>query len=510
MAFSDDNRLQGMPKCTMLEIDLTDTYTKRAAVYQASPTNFSTATLYLCDAGDGSKGPMLFSSTNCYPLLKSHQVRGMTSGFGSQAADADAMFVLHNRKYPWQQQMEVSAEGRETSENEVKLGQLLHQYRWQGAVVRAYTVTLPHSGGTASRSLMFTGLIDAVEDIGEESFTLQCVFDKTYNKTFPDADTPSGGSGSSLITIKDWPDAPKSSVNRTIPMVWAGDTTAAYNPASPSDANYISPNLLMGLAPMAMTSAKYDSGDNTAATLFSNKFPAAGTSAYTPTVFMWVPDANAMASITPASQVIDTREAYFKIDASPTATLPLNPSLFGKTYGTVTNPRYGFDGNVQTRAAILGATGRLLCQVPDITPQGRITQIKAFVYLGAGTGVNTGAGGSSVNGTVSIYDDTASADVFACTANLTKNNLDNGGLIKSTAMNATGLGDADISKWSWQTGGHQLYASVYCSTALATANVIAFGFEIKYVPYNITRDVHQKQRVPIYDVQGRLKGYRWV
>ena len=106
----------------------------------------------------------------------------------------------------------------------------------------------------------------------------------------------------------------------------------------------------------------------------------------------------------------------------------------------MTNPRYGFDGNVQTRAAILGATGRLLCQVPDITPQGRITQIKAFVYLGAGTGVNTGAGGSSVNGTVSIYDDTASADVFACTANLTKNNLDNGGLIKSTAMNATALG----------------------------------------------------------------------
>ncbi len=33
MTFADDNRLQSMPKRTLLEIDLTDTYNKRAVVY---------------------------------------------------------------------------------------------------------------------------------------------------------------------------------------------------------------------------------------------------------------------------------------------------------------------------------------------------------------------------------------------------------------------------------------------------------------------------------------------
>jgi hypothetical protein len=113
-----------------LEIDLTDTYTKRAVIYQTAPTSFPTATLYIVDAGDGSKGPMLFSSTNCYPLLKSHRVRGMTSGFTGTPGDADATFTLYNNRYPWQQRLEAGAEGRETSEREVRLGQLLHQYRW--------------------------------------------------------------------------------------------------------------------------------------------------------------------------------------------------------------------------------------------------------------------------------------------------------------------------------------------------------------------------------------------
>lgn len=509
MTFADDNRHQSTPKRTLLEIDLTDTYNKRAVVYQTAPTSFPTATLYIVDAGDGSKGPMLFASTNCYPLLVSHKVRGMTSGFAGAASDADASFVLANGKYPWQQRLEAGAEGRETSEIEVKLGQLLNQYRWAGAVVRLYSVTLPHAGTTQSRQLLFTGIVDAVEGVNEESFTLQCVFDKTYNKTFPDADTPSGGSGSSLITLKDYPNAPPSAINKTIPMVWAGDPSSPYGSVSSVSLNYISPNLLYGLSPMAMTSAKYDSGDSTAATVFSAKFPAAQASAYTPSTYMYVPEANALGRIVPASNVVDTRENYAKISSSPSVVMPLNPTLFGKTYGTVTNPERAFDGKTTTKATLTNAGAHLLCIVPDMSAVGRITELKAFVYLSPGTGVNTGAGAASVNGSIGIYDDTGSAYRYSCTVNLTKSDLDTGGLVTSTTMTTAGIESSEISKWQWWYPGaprNQLYASVYVGTAAATAYVMAFGFEVTFIPYNITRDVHQKTWQNKYDVQGKLVG----
>lgn len=523
MAFAADNEAHDGVERIIVEVTLSDNYTVRDTTAYSLAEIGASPTLYLCDYSDPhTDGSLVITSQPYFPLISNHSWRPAKAGYLDQPSDADAWIELDNRPYPWQRRLSFGYANRESSDEVVKLSQLFSQYRIEAITI--WSVIGLHSGATPSTQQIFKGRLYQPQT-GRGKIRLQLVQNKDWDVTFPSKGNPTGGTGPSIIDRVSYPDAPASVIGQTIPFVCCGDPTGDY-----VDGGYayksdhllsVNPALLHGLAPMILRSVKYDG--TRVGTLIGNKYPSLGTpSPGIELALMSVPEVNSLAVlIAGGSPSADTREAIFEMPVAASAYIYLNPTQHISATSCANSER-AWDGKWDTYAELQDATGTLRLKIPNIGNLGKITRLTAFAMLTrsstVGTGVNTGAGGASVNGTMQIYNETTGVTYDGTNYNIKKDDIDAGAggdpLILAGNATGTDLTGAYVNNWQWVRDNagtpENLSFRINSTVAGVKLRVKACGFYVEFEPMNLFREVHRKQRVPIIGVGGRVEGWREV
>lgn len=517
MGFAADNEAHDGVERIICEISLSDNYVVRdTAAYSLAEIGAS-PTLYLCDFADpDTDGSLSITSQPYFPLISNHSWKPAKAAYGDQPTDAEAWIEIDNLPYPWQRRLSFGYANRESSDAVVKLSQILSQYRIEGITI--WSVIGAHSGATPSTQQIFKGRLYQPQ-IVRGKIRLSLTMNKDWDVTFPSKGKPTGGTGPAYIDRVSWPDAPANVIGQTIPLVCCGDPTQDLLGLSDYQLLTINPQLLHGLAPMVMTAAKHDAGTSSVGRVHGNMYPSLGTPVDgIGMVLFSVPELNTLAVMDGSSPSVDSHEASYKIGLNEYATVVINPKIHVSAVN-VDDPQKAWDGKHDTYAVVKGATGDLKLTVPSVGYLGAISSIYAFAFLGyasaaRGNGIDTGAGGTSVNGVVGIWEETFGAWYGGTNKNLTKDDIENGTIRKSNAVNYAGLTSPNVNNWAWEyvRAGvpNQLNFRIQSNVAGVNIRVYSCGFLVTFIPQNIFREVHRKQRVPIVGVNGRVSGWREV
>jgi hypothetical protein len=483
MSFKSDNWLIGAERRLLIAITVTDpdTYlgvSRRETGYPSNPT------LYFTDIPDPSTGNFTYGGTTYSPMVQKFSGNAASIDFRGSASDADATLVLANIRYPFQFKHSVGA--NESNQYNVKLSQLFADYLWSGATFTATCYC--KVGATETTQDVFKGIVYDVSAT-VNTVVIRLIQDKKNIRLKPDSEGPGSSTYPSIVTTTAYPKAPPSSIGAVLPM------TYSYSGIIPIiEGQYglcVNPANILSLWQPVLYEAQYDGtylGRFMAGAYPTQTAPATASMYWFYSVSN--PSTLAVMKTSDVTFTANTTETYGSIFANASAYIYLNPTDFrNKSGANVTDPGKTFDGRDDTYGAITsaGATEYLACNLPKMSPLGKVTGSYMWVLLAPGTGV--GAGDGTVNGQFGIYEDNTPGYHHSVTGNLTKANLRDGGFISLDLTTAT-YSDGEWADWRWEdtTGAgivFDLYPRVEVSTSGATANVIAWGIRVQHIPAGI-------------------------
>jgi len=477
-------------------IALSDPDGVRDSQYTTDPG--ASPTLRFCDHGQ-QKHPYATSSTLANPLGRGllYNVDGDTSyytpaiqewsvehentGFGTDLRDASGVIVLDNHRYVWQQIH--AAGGVETDIHAVKLSSSLADWLWVGRTVTVKIVTeqfdYSSSGGDHKGQTIFTGIMQ--EPIVEpDRITLRIVPPVRYEAhQVPDQDVYwFGGTaiGESIITRLNNPNAPDQYVGKVVPMTYTGADAGIAQLRT-------SPRLLGCLWPVPVYDAKTASSVNIK--IGVNRYTTSATPA-TPEVYMYLSDTDNLARYAGSINVTNS-ETYCQVDSSSYSWyVHVYPTEIVSESG-ITNAGNCFDGRLDTYA-VFSNSATLKLRLPYVGPYGRIVGAWAYINVLTGTGVDTGSGGSSVNGTFGIYNNTATSYFGSTSTNITKADIEADTNMDGTSMASAQYEETDFSSWKWETRSgttrQDLVLQVLTNQSGVTMNLQACGMVVLFKPSN--------------------------
>lgn len=485
MAFKDDNWRPGSERRLILTIALTDPDTKRDSNYTTNPG--ASPTLRFCDQGDqGNGGIFSFSSNDYLPFISSFSGSHQSVTYDGMGSDADCNFSLLNKRYPWQ--VKHAAGGTETSTFDVRLSQLFADYLWQGAIVTA-TAVCKRLDGTTTSQQVFYGKINQLS-ASVNTVDVNCLADKTYIRLKPDDEGPGSSSFPSIVTDVGYPNAPISEIGKTVPIVYSA---ASFSPVLPS-AGTLATDPTMETSSLYLTSlyqpviadGEYNAAGSREARLLCSAYPTQSSAgAGGEKIFISLGDSR-IAVLSSPSVTASTTEVYVDVATGQVALTWINPAETD-TETNVTDTGQAYDGKDDTYAEVeySGGNAELILTLPYIGSHGEITDTVGFINLAAGgTGSDTGAGASSVNGSFQVYNIDAAGTHASMTANLTKNNIEAGGYFETAAISAAGLSGEYWQSWEWahDNAGTKERVGVRCliDTASVSARVKAIGIKVTF------------------------------
>ena len=514
--YAELNRDPAVTRRTLIEIYPTDPSTNRDAIYTTTPG--ASPVLRFCDQGSATTGgPLAYGGYDYYPTIVpgSFYSRSGGNAFHPKMVDADCGFSLKNVKYIWQDIID------ESTIHDVKLSQLFSQYIWQGAEVIVYSLLENHIGEQAVGQL-FSGELDRIVDNGD-TIAFIGIESKQYSAYKPDGDGPGIASvdSASVVTLKDWPNAPPDSIGKTLPLIYTDDTSkddlAEDELVSNQFTNLltINPKYLTTLFPCVVTDARYEkpSSDDKLLKVYLGGYPTQTAPNPATNLYMWFPEVNdvGLLNITGTGGSVDSRHHELWPNQNQDVRMFVRGSqLQAKTSG-VTNEGRAFDGKKTSWATITSTAGTetLDIRLREMPNLGRITGIQSFLFLdGTGTGVDTGAGSASVNGDFGMWNASTAAYHFSRGKDITKSDIDVGPntQIDGPAWSASEYSLKDYRNWQWSggegTGAPQdTYFRVRISTNGVTCHVIGVGIRITFVPRQFQNA--PARRLAAYDLQGR-------
>jgi len=520
----------------VVKIKLTDPETARDSNYTTDPG--ASPILYLCDAGnimtvDSSsghnrqQGAGLFYNVDWgvedgvdsgpdtqfyYPLIENWDVDFGSTGFGDDFTDATMSLSLINHRYVWQKAHADVA--LETDAMHVRLAQLQSDYLWSNAIITAALCTEQYdydqdpADGTVDHThdsqRIFTGRIESVV-VDDKRITITATEDKAWNKTFPDGERPTGGSGGSIVTLVEYGSAPRQTVGSVIPMTFTRRGPSALFASFP---HFVSPYMLDGLTPAIATT--WNGSTTVHLKLVGDKWDAWGVAPSTAGNLYFIDLGDNLMATLIGSDGSTTTEHYTNFDHGDAAIVPIACNRYNGTHNGATNQQRAIDGKVDTYASVTysGGTGYVDYVVPNTSNHGLIITFTTYCVFDT-----TSVGGGATDGTTccefglwnTITNDWAlneagAGPVSAAGANprtLTKSQVNALGseIIVSQTWNKTAgswnASDQPISRWSWEEfdgvdSAEPLLWRIQALTSGTTLNVIACGVRPGFYPYLVS------------------------
>jgi hypothetical protein len=521
-SFKDRNWRPGTIRYVAAEITLQDPDVVRDANYTTTPG--SAPVLYVCDRGAeqnyryGNVAGLLYNvggDLKYYlPLIEDWEITGPSTGFSDDFAESSCTVSLMNRRYTWQKRRSA-ADAQESAEYFVKLSQLFQDYLIQGQTLILYAVTeqFDYSVDSAhgvdfhrrQAQQIFYGQIRNVI-ITPERATLDVAAAEEHVRMIPDAEEPSGGTASSIISKVAYSTAPREYIGRSIPMVFSnrGSSGVITNLSRPINFPGLS-SKMSGLWPCAIT--HYNDSTTRQLKIMADKWDAVGAAPSLTNFQIWLhhSDSGLMSHML-GSEASSTTELSSDFNQTDLAYLYIPANGYQNLSGT-TNAQRAIDGKELTFATVAGATNWVNYFVPSVGPYGRIANIQTYVILD-----NTSVGAGAADGTVNLewgLWDLDAGDWYLKTNNTGGKNPGQATKAELTGLTtpviyrsslwATGVKewnapDEPISQWQWEgqvrddspaTNGiarRQLVLRVRNVEASSTAYVIACGLVVRFQP----------------------------
>lgn len=469
----------------LCEITLSDIYAVRDASYLPGDATWDTKTIRLCDHADSGQGGVFVYGGNDYFVgLLDFDVSPGDVVWGGGSQDSDAKIRLSNHRYVWQKRH--TANPQETTNLDVKLSQILRDYN-ATKVVLVDLAYLPSTSSYDAQQIFSGVIMDPGTD--EDEFFLYAVEDRRFDKAIPNMATPSGGMGPGIITKKDYPNAPKAELGRSLPILYS-QKIVSYTGDQDNGAGLLTnPRYMVALSPCRNTEFFR---------VVANRFPAQTAGSGT-RYFAWMDQVGTLATID-TTNTDNTTESYCDIDPAAVWHIWV-PMSSVKASSGVTNPLHAFDGRHDTYASIAnsGATAYLEMYMPYWSQLGQIEEVYTTVLL-KDTSSGVGASGTDINARFGIYNSAVpdwhfkDASDTTNPVKLTKSELNTVGFFSKTGNSwLKGSGKWNEAhepwtRWSWEgeavTGERQdCYFRIEVTQNGANVDVVACGMLIDFKPF---------------------------
>jgi len=493
MSFKSDNWLVGADRRLLVSIALTDPESKRETNYPSNPT------VYFCDIPDTSTGYFTYGGTVYQPTIQKFSGNSASIDFRGSASDADATLVLANIRYPFQFKHAVGAP--ESNQYNVKLSQLFADYLWSGATVTATCYC--KVGATETTQQVFSGVVFDVSAT-VNAVTVRVIQDKAPIRPKPDAEGPGSSTFPSLVQKINYGGAPDSSIGMVLPIAYTG---ATWNPVIEAKGGLcVNPRNLLSMWNPVVTSARYDGTYLAQYVLSAYPTQTAPTTANA-YLFQSLDELDTIAigrssTITWSGGV---QELYASVSSEVEFEAYINPNdnVAAVTTGGVSNVGRAFDRtDLYATVTNSGATQTLALRIPNGSQHGRITACSVWMLLDSGgTTVGADADGT-VYGTFGMWNAHTPGYHDGISKNVTKADCRDGGFL-STAFTSTTYNRSEWQSWQWHDttlGGvpEDIYFTFALTKANSSANVVACGLKVRYLPQFIYRSP-----VNLFDIQGR-------
>lgn len=379
-------------------ITLSDPETARNSNYTTDPG--SSPVLYLCDAGSaktlkvtpGDVGAGLLYNVDAdtkfyYPLIEDWQVDAGSTGFGDAIRHASCSMTIVNHRYVWQKIHATTAV--ETDNISVRLSQTMADYLWFNALITVKIATEQFnyvsdaSAGVDYHEhkgqLIFTGRINSVR-VDDGRIYVDAIEDLSWDKSFPDSERPTGGTGPSVINKVSYTTAPQSSVGAVIPMVFTsrGQLSRFTDEGAPTNVELVSPYNLDGLFPVAVT--HYNSSTSVFLKLVSSKWCTGFGAAPATTHAKFYIDTGENRLAEYGSPASSTTELYENVAPGDYAAIGIQCDKYNGTHNGASNQANAVDGKFTTYATVAysGSTGYLDLVLPTIANRGHIQTLQTY------------------------------------------------------------------------------------------------------------------------------------
>jgi len=405
-------------KYIVARITLSDPSTLRDSNYTTNPG--ANPVIYLSDKGQ-SENPasyahgrgMLYNvdgDTKHYqPLILDWIVTHQSLEDDGTLTPATGVLVLANKRIQWQKKRAGAT--AESDQIFVKLSQLRSDYLWDGAAIQILIATEQFDySANASAGVqfhehagqqIFKGIINKVRHTRGQVI-IEMAENLLWDRTIADSEQPAGGLGPSIITRKDYPNAPDNTIGSMIPMVFSRQNSSV---AGGRYTGY-GPHTLDCLSPCVVT--KVGASTQSSFRVFLNKWSAHGAVPISRTneLFLYHPDSGLLSHFDLYSSNESTTERYYNIENDiETGFVEIHIRADQYISDTlVTSPTSACDGKADTYATI--ENGDILhLRIPQVGPYGPVRYLTSYVIFDA-TSVGAGATNGTVNVKFGLWNDT--------------------------------------------------------------------------------------------------------